>query len=74
MQTPPTPTAGSGGTCPDAPACNPDLQVDPTGPALIVTDPQVLAEVSLQRMAESIGATFHPPSLPKRSFSASSTR
>ena len=41
-------------TCSAMPACDANIHVDPQGPALVITDPVVLAKVPLQRVVEQI--------------------
>src|SRR5262245_46119905 len=41
-------------TCPAMPACDASVTVDAAGPALVITDPQVLARVSLERVVDQL--------------------
>ncbi len=50
-ETPPDPGTVA---CADMPACDPDIHVDPEGSALVITDPEVLAKVPLQRVIDQI--------------------
>src|SRR5690348_12986870 len=40
--------------CPETPPCDPDIHVDPNGPALLINDPVVLARVPLERVVKQI--------------------
>lgn len=42
------------GTCNSAPACDASITVDPNGPALMITDPAVLAEVPLEKVVTQL--------------------
>jgi hypothetical protein len=61
-----------GPVCTEMPACNPAIEVDPNGPALVITDPEVLAKVPLEKVVGQIlwfsGSALEPRELMQRLF------
>lgn len=47
-------TTGFDPQCTQAPACDAAITVDPDGPALLITDPAVLAEVPMKKVVEQL--------------------
>jgi hypothetical protein len=63
--------------CNTAPACNDQIEVDPNGPALLVTDPEILAEFPLEKVIKQIldfqGIEWAPEEMMQRFFDTMNT-
>jgi len=68
----PDPDPSGNPLCNSAPACDAGITVDPNGPALMITDPAVLAELPLEKVVTQLlqyqGVAWEPKELVQRLF------
>lgn len=73
----PDPDPNANPQCSSAPACDAAITVDPNGPALMITDPAVLAELPLEKVVTQLlqyqGVAWKPEELVQRLFDGMNT-